>query len=364
MNTRIQVIPGVGGNPKESDNIREEYDKILAENQEIQNELKRLESLELKYVDLETKYQAQTRSLYELQEKYKIVGLERVNVGRKLLKMEQLEAERIKARKELERDNDKSPQNQALKELIRENELLKSQLAKQEEDCKNAQINITKLTHDKEELMDQLDGVKLIEEEVKRFEITKRRLLESEEETKKLRLQMAMGLPEVPEDRNTLIKEDYEKVIDENKVLRDRIDALEKKLLSLKELKKNCDDKQKEIFQLKQELKTTQIGKEEARRKLGTRKELKAKIAELRMKLADKLPGEESTVRQEMRKVLEENKELEAKNEEIDTLKKKLLQANAIADNNLAELEKTKQALKRTELERDRFSSKAAKATN
>ena len=87
LNTRIQVIPGVGENPKDSDNIREEYDKILAENQEIQNELKRLEPLELKYIDLETKYQNQTMSLYDLQEKYKIVVLARVNVGRKLLKM-------------------------------------------------------------------------------------------------------------------------------------------------------------------------------------------------------------------------------------------------------------------------------------
>lgn len=342
-------------------NLKAEYDKILAENQEQQKALQRLEPMEVKLLDLENKYRMQDNAYEELKEKYKQVGLERVAVGRKLLKMEQLEEERVKARGELVKA-DRTPQAQVLKELEKENEVVKKQLAEVEGENKTLQQQVGKLKRDKEELLDQLDRVKLLEEEARRLEATKQRLIAAEEDARQLRLQIAMGLPEAPKDMTTLVKDDYEKLLTDNKTLKDKIDSLEKKLANLKEVKKNYDEKVNEVFQLKQELKVLQVEHEQKSRKLGAEKELKAKVADLRKQLADKVPGEASNVRQEMRKVLEENKELESKMEEVEELKKKLMQAKAIADSNLAELEEAKQTLKKVELERDRYITKANKA--
>jgi len=362
LQAKVIALNSEGPEREDLANLKEEYNKILTENQEQQRALQRLEPMEVKLLDLENKYKVQEIAYQELKEKYKQVGLERLAVGKKLLKMEQLEEERLKARNELIKAADKSPQAQILKELEKENEILKKQLIDVEGESKNLQQQIGKLRKDKEELLGQLDRVKLLEEEAPRLESTKQKLVAAEEDARQLRLQIAMRLPEAPKDMTTIIKDDYEKLVTENKTLKEKIDNLEKKVASLKEVKKNYDDKIYEIFQLKQDLKVLQVDYEQNTKKLGEQKELKMKIAELRKQLADKVPGEASNVRQEMRKVLEEKKELEEKMEEIEELKKKILQVKAVADNNLAELEEVKQELKKTELERDRYIAKANKA--
>eukprot|EP00826_Nyctotherus_ovalis_P029658 TRINITY_DN23508_c0_g1_i1.p1 TRINITY_DN23508_c0_g1~~TRINITY_DN23508_c0_g1_i1.p1 ORF type:complete len:203 (+),score=63.93 TRINITY_DN23508_c0_g1_i1:84-692(+) len=51
-------------------NLKTEYNKILAENQEQQKTLQRLEPMEVKLLDLENKYRIQENTYEELKEKY------------------------------------------------------------------------------------------------------------------------------------------------------------------------------------------------------------------------------------------------------------------------------------------------------
>jgi len=364
LKNRSQTITGIIGEEKPDDTYKIEFEKMLQENQEHQKTIAKLEPLQVKVIDLEAKLQQKEKELGTLKEKYDKVGIERLALGKQLLKMKELEAERLKIRNDIINDPKNTEQGNILKELSKEHELVKAQLVKNEEELKTTQEKVAKLTKENEDLLEKLQIYVRYENDSKSLEITQQKLADAEREISQLRLQMAMGLPEAPEDKTSLIKSDYEKVTADNKILKDKIEQLQKKLISMKDLKKNYDDKVAEAFQLRQDLKKLQIEVEETGRKADTVTECKAKITDLRMQLADKAIKEPSNMRQEMRKVVEENKDLQVKNDEIDALKKNYLQYKANAESSMIELGKLRQDLKKVELERDALRAKADKATS
>eukprot|EP01022_Parablepharisma_sp_SALTPOND_P017260 TRINITY_DN2724_c3_g1_i1.p1 TRINITY_DN2724_c3_g1~~TRINITY_DN2724_c3_g1_i1.p1 ORF type:complete len:1407 (-),score=310.13 TRINITY_DN2724_c3_g1_i1:5409-9629(-) len=364
LKNRSQTMAGLIGEQKADDTYKIEFEKMLVENQEQQKTIQKLEPLQVKVVELEAKLQSKEKEFSGLREKYEKVGLERVSLGKQLLKMKELEAERMKIRNEIINDSSKPGQDQVLKELAKENETIKAQLAKQEEEFKSTQDKVNKLTRENEELLEKLATLKQFENDSKELLMAQQKLADAEREIGQLRVQMAMGLPEAPEDRNTLIKGDYDKVLADNKTLKDKFELVQKRLASLKDIKKNYDEKANEAFQLRQELKRLQIENEEISRKAELVNDCKAKIADLRMQLADKVPREPSNIRQELRKVVEENKELQSNSDDIENLRKNYLQYKASTENTMIELGKLRQELRKIELERDGLKTKADKATS
>jgi len=344
--------------------LRQEYDRLVTESIEQFKQIQKLEPLEAKLIEAESKNQKLTNLLRELKEKYKLLGLERASVGKKLLRLEELEAERAKARSELVKSDNKSEQATALKELVRENETLKAKLTKEEEEFKASQIAMAKITTEKEEAEEQIKKLKDPKNNIAQQQGVMEQLLQAEDELKQLRLKLCMDLSGSPEKKTDIIRDDYERVIRKNKVLKDKIEALEKKCASLDDSKKDYDDKVNEMLSLKQEVKGLQVENKEMVRKLGNYNKMKQTVADLRMQLADKFPKDMANVKEEMKRVIEENKELDSRKEEIDELKKQLLKAKQAASDNSAELEKVRQNLKKAEFERDRNADKAIKANN
>lgn len=352
---------------KKEDTFKKEYEKILQENQEQLKQIQELEPIKVKLIESEALLSAKEKEFNELREKYQKVGLERVALGKENLKYKQQEAERTKIRSELANEAVISSEDQKTKEemkiLLKEHETLSSQHAQLVEENQNSLAKIAKLEKENAEILEKMASLRRFENDAKELERTQQQLTDARNEANQLRLQMAMGLPEAPEDKNTLIKEDYEKMVNENKEIKEKIEQLQKKMAGMKEIKRNLDEKSQESFVLRQDTKRLQIENEEATRKAEQVQELKAKIAEMRLQLADRSPGESSNIRQEMRKVVEENKNLQAKADTVDQANKNFMQFKSLAESTMAELAKVKQELKKTELERDGLKLKADKAT-
>ena len=350
--------------PKIENTYKIEFEKMVNENQELIKKIEALEIFQGKALDLDAKLQEREKELALLKEKYEKVGLERVSLGKQLLQLKEIEAERAKARSDALNEPATTEQEQAFRDLAKDYEIVKAQIAKQDEEAKATMEKLDKLTKDNEELADRVSTLQKFEGDRKELEAVQQKLADAERELSQVRMQMAMGLPEAPKERNALIKADYEKLIADNQTIKDKYEAVQKRLASLKDLKKNYDDKVTEVAQLRQELRRMQIENEEVTKKADTVSDCKSKIADLRMQLADKAPRETSNIRQEMRKIVEENKELQAKANISDELKKNYLECKATADSNLIELTKLKQEYKKMELEREALRSKADKATS
>lgn len=362
----------VGGIPseeegKKDETYKKEFEKVFKENQEQLKQIQELEPVKAKLIEVEAKLQDKEKDFSEMREKYQKVGVERLALGKEILDLKQKEAERAKLRSDAANEQAISQEDQKTKDelklLIKEHEHLTSNYNHLSSERQEHLLKIDKLEKEKEEILDKLANLKRFENDVKELERVKQELLETTTEVNRLRLQMAIGLPEAPEDRNTLIKEDYEKMANENKELKEKYEQIQKKLASFKEVKKNFDEKAQESFVLRQDVKRLQIENDDVARKAEQTAELKAKVQELRMQLADKMPKESSVVRQEMRKVVEENKSLQVKSENIEQVNKNYLQYKSLAENTVAELTKVKQEMKKLELERDGLKIKADKAT-
>lgn len=365
MKARSQtMVSAIAGDPNADSAYKQAYDRIIQENQELQKQTQELDGLKLRSVDAETKLQTRDKEYAELREKYERVGLERLALGKQVLKFKEMEAERAKARSEVMSDPSKPEQAKVLKEITKEQEILKAQIVSQEEELKTAHESVNKLTKEKEDILEKLATLRRFETDAKQLEEAQQRLADAERDANDLRVQMAMGLPEDAKDRNTLIKTDYEKVIADSKALRDKLDRTLKRLAALKEVKKSYDDKVAEVFQLRQELKQLQVDFEETTRKADLVDDYKAKVTDLRMQLADKLPRESSNMRQEMRKVVEENKNLQVKSDTTEAIQKQYMEYKAMAENAQIELAKIRQDLKKTELERDGLRAKSDHATS
>eukprot|EP00831_Metopus_contortus_P035376 TRINITY_DN2816_c0_g1_i9.p2 TRINITY_DN2816_c0_g1~~TRINITY_DN2816_c0_g1_i9.p2 ORF type:complete len:783 (+),score=195.24 TRINITY_DN2816_c0_g1_i9:185-2533(+) len=209
----------IGGVPaedqKQQDAYKTEYDKMLAESQELQKTIQELEPLKGKIIDLEGKLQSKEKEYNVLREKYEVLGVERLTLGKELLKLKEIEAERAKVREEISTGSPIAGKDPALYEeikvLSKENEMLKSTNQALGEELKNSQLNAAKVSAVNEDLLEKLTNLRRFESDSKELEQTQEQLAIAEREINQLRVQMAMGLPDAPEDRNQLIKSDYEK---------------------------------------------------------------------------------------------------------------------------------------------------------
>lgn len=364
---KAQMMTGRPEEKKEENFFKQEYEKLLIENQEFQKQTQALEPFKSQAIEQGIKLQNKERDLLELREKYEKVGVERLMLGKQVLKFKQVEAERAKLRENIANEPDSEKSNQKVKEefinLLKEHEILGNQYAAATDEIKAAQLKITKLASEKEEIEEKFSALSISASKANEVEIMQQKLVDVELELSQLRNKMSTNLPEVAEGKNPIIKADYDKLVNSNKDLKDKLERALKQLLIIKDLKKTIDDKNTETLQLRQDLKRIQIENEDNLRKASGASENKSKISELRIQLADKLPGESSNLRQEMRKVVDENKILQEKVNEIEAIQKQNLQYKSLADLANTELVKLKLENKKIAMERDGLRLKAEKST-
>ena len=86
---------------KKEDFYKQEYEKVLAENQEFQVQIQSLDNYKSQVIELGVKLQKREKDFGDLREKYEKVGLERVMLGKQVLKYKQVETERAKIRESI-----------------------------------------------------------------------------------------------------------------------------------------------------------------------------------------------------------------------------------------------------------------------
>jgi hypothetical protein len=205
--------------------------------------------------------------------------------------------------------------------------------------------------------------LKRYEAEIGELDTVKQTLVNTEQELSNLRVKLAMSLSDNVTEQKALARSDYTQMMNENTSLKNKLEALQLKMSKLKDLKRQYDDLQAQAAQQKTFIARMQIEDEQAKRRISQLEEYKAKLNELRAQLADKSPHEESTMRQEMRRVVDENKLLQAAASGNESMVIAVAQNKALAESTILELNKLKNELKKMELERDALNARAQKAT-
>lgn len=331
---------------------KSEFEKILTENQEQQKLIKKLKAYQIQAIEVEGRFEEQEKEFIKLSDDHVNLSLECDRLKDRLMEVEELEAARLKARHEMLN----SPgQDQKLKEVVVECEVLQEQSLKKDAELKSLREQINKLIQDNKMLTNKLT---VLEGSSEQLEKMQQNVTDAENEIEQLRAQLAEMLPSNSKDRNKLIKADYEKIQAENKQLKI---ALEEQLMTLQDTKKSYDKKANETFKLKQELAALQRITQEVRAKAELVNNYKKEVMELRIQLASNSNKE---VEVEMKKVIEENRELEYKCRELEEEKECYLKREAEIDLTTKELEKLKHELKKLEVEKNTLKEKAIKANS